>query len=132
MLIGAISIARRYKKKTTKAHAEQAQNATEKLAKDFPEYGVLFWSRKIVAKVLGLGQSTVSVLVAKEPTFPQPVKLSGAVRWKASEIIAWAEAVETKTLPITGPITPGHQIRHVNEVAPVPKCIKKATENRAY
>ncbi len=100
-------------------------------AQDFPEYGQLFWSRPIVAKVLGLGQSTVSFLTQNEPSFPKPVKLSNATRWKASEVIAWANAVQTSTLPISGSIIPSaRNIKKVNQVPEIPQFIKKSQRLR--
>lgn len=61
--------------------------------------------RPTVAKVLGIGQSTVTFLTHAEPTFPKPIKISNATRWKAAEVIAWANAIQTNSFEITGPIT---------------------------
>lgn len=62
--------------------------------------------RPTVAKVLGIGQSTVTFLTHAEPTFPKPIKISNATRWKAAEVIAWANTIQTNSFEITGTITP--------------------------
>ena len=100
-------------------------------AQDFPEYGQLFWDWPTVAKVLGIGQSTVTFLTHAEPTFPKPIKISNATRWKAAEVIAWANAIQTNSFVITGPITPSAKnTKKINRQPEPPEFIKRAMRKR--
>lgn len=55
-----------------------------------PTMGVIFLTDKEVAKVTGLGASTVRQMT-KDGKFPPSYKISGCTRWRATEVQWWAE-----------------------------------------
>ena len=57
------------------------------------------WSKDEIAKFLKVGRRQVAERYANLPDFPKAYRLPsrtgrGVLRWKASEIIAWAESLE--------------------------------------
>lgn len=53
---------------------------------------VLFLTLGQVAQLIGVSESTVRNM-SKDGRFPKPYKLDTRTRWKASEIIAWADTL---------------------------------------
>ena len=55
----------------------------------------IYLSDKLIAARYGVHRSTPWRWAKDDPTFPNPIKLGGATRWRLSELKAWEAQLTT-------------------------------------
>jgi predicted DNA-binding transcriptional regulator AlpA len=72
----------------------------EKLVESIKGVGIplqnQLWSVRTIAKYMDMSEHTIRNCITKRPDFPERVSSNGNPRWKASEVIAWAEGRRMK------------------------------------